>query len=161
MEKRVRTRVAGRGLGHPPTRDKGKNHNAETEQQVCHDQYVLCDDNYKAGLASARTRPDPGLQEEGALQPRLVSLRVHEGGVHEPVHDLLVERDAVGELHRGSTKKKKAIWTRECSFDHRFFHPSSVPKKSLWLLCKNAGGLLPKPGYALPQFLLKIENASW
>ena len=30
VEKRVRTRAAGHGRGHPPTRDKGENHNAES-----------------------------------------------------------------------------------------------------------------------------------
>ena len=42
---------------------------------------------------------DDRVHEEGALQPRLVPLRVHEDGMHAPVQELLVEQDAVGELH--------------------------------------------------------------
>ena len=42
--------------------------------------------------------------EEGALRPRLVPLREHEGGVRAAVQELLVEQDAVGELHCGSTQ---------------------------------------------------------
>ena len=57
---------------------------------------------------------DDRAQKEGALQPRLVPLRVNEGGVHEPVQKLLVEQDAVDVLeqdavdvlHCGSTQKK-------------------------------------------------------
>ena len=52
---------------------------------------------------------DDRVQEAGALPPRLVPLRVHEGGVHGPVQDLLVERDAVGELHCGSLKKRSYL----------------------------------------------------
>ena len=66
---------------------------------------------YKAGLASTRaSTPGPqtskmiGSKKEGALQPRLVPLRVHEGGVHGPVQELLVEQDAVDVLHCGSTQ---------------------------------------------------------
>ena len=59
------------------------------------------------------------VQKEGALQPRLVPLRVHKGGVHGPVQKLLVEQDAVDVLeqdavdvlHCGSTQKT-AVWTR-------------------------------------------------
>ena len=54
---------------------------------------------------------DDRVQQEGALQPRLVPLRVHEGGVHGPVKKLLVEQDAVDVLHCGSTLKT-AVWTR-------------------------------------------------
>ena len=62
---------------------------------------------------------DDRVHKEGALQPRLVPLRVHEGGVHGPVQKLLVEQDAVDVLkqdavdvlHRGSTQKT-AVWTR-------------------------------------------------
>ena len=51
------------------------------------------------------------------LQPRLVPLRVHEGGVHGPVQVLLVEQDAVDVLeqdavdvlHCGTTQKKRLI----------------------------------------------------
>ena len=50
---------------------------------------------------------DDRVQQEGALQPRLVPLRVHEGGVHGPVQKLLVEQDAVDVLHCGSTQKKR------------------------------------------------------
>ena len=67
-----------------------------------------------AGLASApgvhESTPwapdivDDRVQEEGALQPRLVQLRVHEGGVHGPVQELVVEQDAVDVLHCGSTQ---------------------------------------------------------
>ena len=57
---------------------------------------------------------DGRVQQEGALQPRLVPLRVHEGGVHGPVQKLLVEQDAVDVpeqdavdvFHYGSTKKR-------------------------------------------------------
>ena len=62
---------------------------------------------------------DDRVRKEGALQPRLVPLRVHEGGVHGPVQKLLVEQDAVDVLeqdavdvfHCGSTQKT-AVWTR-------------------------------------------------
>ena len=50
---------------------------------------------------------DDRVQQEGALQPRLVPLRVHEGGVHGPVQKLLVEQDAVDVLHCGSTQKRR------------------------------------------------------
>ena len=58
---------------------------------------------------------DDRVQQEGALQPRLVPLRVHEGGVHGPVQELLVEQDAVDVLeqdavdvlHCGTTQKKR------------------------------------------------------
>ena len=66
---------------------------------------------------------DDRVHEEGALQPLLVPLRVHEGGVHGPVQKLLVEhdavdvleqdavdvleQDAVDVLHCGSTQKKR------------------------------------------------------
>ena len=50
---------------------------------------------------------DDRVQQEGALQPRLVPLRVHEGGVHGPVQVLLVEQDAVDVLHCGTTQKKR------------------------------------------------------
>ena len=43
---------------------------------------------------------DDVVHEEGALRPRLEPLRVHEGGVHGPVQELLVEQDAVGEQVR-------------------------------------------------------------
>ena len=49
---------------------------------------------------------DDRVQEEGALQPRLVPLRVHEGGVHGPVQELQVEQDAVDVLHCGSTQNR-------------------------------------------------------
>ena len=52
------------------------------------------------------------VQEEGALQPRLVPLRVHEGGVQQ---ELLVEQDAVAPLWIDT---KQAVWTRKCSVDH-------------------------------------------
>ena len=38
---------------------------------------------------------DDRIQEEGALQLRLVPLPVHEGGVHGPVQKLLVKQDAI------------------------------------------------------------------
>ena len=41
---------------------------------------------------------DDRVKEEGALQPRLVPLHVHEGGVHGPVQEHLVEQDAVDVL---------------------------------------------------------------
>ena len=58
---------------------------------------------------------DDRVQQEGALQPRLVPLRVHEGGVHGPVQELLVEQDAVDVLEQdavdvlrcGTTQKKR------------------------------------------------------
>ena len=43
---------------------------------------------------------DDRVQKEGALQPRLVPPRVHEGGVHGPVQKLLVEQDAVDVLEQ-------------------------------------------------------------
>ena len=62
---------------------------------------------------------DDRVQKECALQPRLVPLRVHEGGVHGPVQKLLDEQDAVDVLeqdvvdvlHCGSTQKT-AVWTK-------------------------------------------------
>ena len=54
---------------------------------------------------------DDRVQKKGALQPRLVPLRVHEGGVHGPVQKLLVEQDAADVLHCGSTQKT-AVRTR-------------------------------------------------
>ena len=62
---------------------------------------------------------DDRVQQEGALQPRLVPLRVHEGGVHGPVQELLVEQDAVDVLEQDAvdvlhcgTTQKTAVWTR-------------------------------------------------
>ena len=60
---------------------------------------------------------DDRVQQEGALQPRLVPLRVHEGGVHGPVQVLLVEQDAVDVLEQdavdvlpcGTTQKKGCL----------------------------------------------------
>ena len=84
----------------------------KTEQQVCLDRWrcVLCNDSCKVGLASARARQDPGrrarVHEEGALRPRLVPLRIDEGPVLGPVQELLVEQDAVGELHCGSAQTR-------------------------------------------------------
>ena len=43
VEKRVRTRAAGRSRCHPPAY-KRKNNNEDTEQQECLDRCVLCDD---------------------------------------------------------------------------------------------------------------------
>ena len=62
---------------------------------------------------------DDRVEKEGALQPRLVPLRLHKGGVHGPVQKLLVkqddvdvlEQDAVHVLHYGSTQKKTAVQT--------------------------------------------------
>ena len=71
---------------------------------MCLDLCVLCDDSHKVGLAFARAVVDDRIHEEGALQPRLVPLRVQEGGVHGPVQELLVEQDAMSELHCGSTQ---------------------------------------------------------
>ena len=42
---------------------------------------------------------DDRVHGEGALRPRLVPFRVHGGGVHAPVLELLVEQDAADELH--------------------------------------------------------------
>ena len=50
---------------------------------------------------------DDRVQKEGALQPRLVPLRVHEGGVDGPVAVDVLEQDAVDVLHCGSTQKKR------------------------------------------------------
>ena len=47
---------------------------------------------------------DDRVHEEGALRPRVIPLRVHVGGVHAPAQELLVEQDAVGELHSRSTQ---------------------------------------------------------
>ena len=64
-------------------------------------------------------------QKEGALQPRLVPLRVHEGsGVHGPVQELLVEQDAVDALHYGSTQGR--LFGPESAVFIIVFHPSSV-----------------------------------
>ena len=93
--------MAGGSRGHRPTCDRGKNHNEETEQQVCLDQCVLRDGCYKAGLAHLA----------GALQPRLVPIRVHEGGVHGPVQELLVEQDSVDVLH--------CVWTQNGCLDQK------------------------------------------
>ena len=66
---------------------------------MCLDQGVLCDDSYKAGLASGSLDVmDDWVHEEVALQPRL-----DESGVHGPVQELPVEQDAVGKLHCGLT----------------------------------------------------------
>ena len=113
MEKRVRTRAAGRGSGYPPTCDKRKN-----QQRKRNNKCVLT----SGGVSSAMTvtklalHPrerarvldvvDHRVHEEGPLRSRLVPLRVHEGGVHGPVQELLVGQDAVGELNCGSTQIK-------------------------------------------------------
>ena len=47
---------------------------------------------------------DDRVNEDDALRPRFVPLRVHRGGVHGIVQELLVEQDAVGQLHCGSTQ---------------------------------------------------------
>ena len=83
-------------------------------------------------MASTRAHLGPDIvddrvQKEGALQPRLVPLLVHESGVHGLVQELLVEQDAVDVLHCGSTQNS--------SLDQKMaisavliivFHPSSV-----------------------------------
>ena len=89
-----------------------RTHGADTEQRLCLDQCVL-----RVAVTRLAWRPrqhtraphveDDRVQQEGALQPRLVPLRVHEGGVHGPVKKLLVEQDAVDVLHCGSTQKKR------------------------------------------------------
>ena len=108
----------GRSRGHRPTCERGKNHNADTEQQVavCLVSCVMAVMKL-AWCPREHTRDphveDDRVQKEGALQPRLVPLRVHEGGVHGPVQKLLVEQDAVDVLeqdavdvlHCGSTQK--------------------------------------------------------
>ena len=66
---------------------------------------------------------DDRVQEKGALQPRLVPLRVHEG-VHGPVQELLVEQDAVDVLHCGSTQN--TLFGPESTVLSIVFHPSSV-----------------------------------
>ena len=69
-----------------------------------------------------------GVHEEGALQPRLVPLRVHEGGVHVLVQELLVEQDAAGELHCGSTQIT-LFGPENCGWSAVLiivFHPSSA-----------------------------------
>ena len=95
-----------------------------------------------------------GSKKRGALQPRLIPLRVHEGGVHGPVQELLVEQDTVGELHCGSTQNRLLGPERAVSIS--VVHPSSVlvtvrakkkkhentAKKSLWLLVPEIRGLL-------------------
>ena len=54
---------------------------------------------------------DDRVQKEGALQPRLVPLRVHKGGVHGVEQDAVdvLEEDAVDVLHCGSTQKTAAV----------------------------------------------------
>ena len=72
-----------------------------------------------AAAATDRLVIEERTTTQGALQPRLVPLRVHEGGVHQPVQKLLVDQDAVDVLeqsavdvlHCGSTEKT-AVWTR-------------------------------------------------
>ena len=103
-----------------PTCDKRKNHIEDTEQQVCLDQWTSVSCAMTVTRLALHPREhartldvvDDRVNEEGALQPRLVPLRVHEGGVHGPVQELLLEQDAVGELR---------TWRLECSVVHRFF----------------------------------------
>ena len=53
---------------------------------------------------------DDRVKKEGALQPRLVPLRVHEGGVHVPEQNVdVLEQDAVDALHCGSTQKNGCL----------------------------------------------------
>ena len=95
----------GRSRG--PTCDGGKNHNADTENEC-----VLTSVSCVMAVARLACCPrehtrdphveDDRVQKEGALQPRLVPLRVHEGGVHGPVQKLLVEQDAVDVLEQGA-----------------------------------------------------------
>ena len=47
---------------------------------------------------------DDCINAEGALRPLLAPLRVHRGSVRTCTKELLVEQDAVGELHCGSTQ---------------------------------------------------------
>ena len=67
---------------------------------------------------------DDRIQEEGALQLRFVPLRVHEGGVHEPVQELLVEQDAADVPRCGSTQNR--LFRPESAVLIIVFNPSSV-----------------------------------
>ena len=42
---------------------------------------------------------DDRVHEEGTLRPRIVPHRVHQGGVHAHVQELLVEQHATCKLH--------------------------------------------------------------
>ena len=71
---------------------------------------------------------DDRVHEEGALRPRLVPLRFHEGGVHGPVQELLVEQDAIGELRCGSTQTRLSGPQNgdQSAVFFIFLHPTSV-----------------------------------
>ena len=81
---------------------------ADTEQQVAVVSCVMA--VMRLAWCPREHTQDPHV-EDGALQPRLVPLRVHDGGVHGPAQKLLVEQDAVdvleqdAVLHCGSTQK--------------------------------------------------------
>ena len=70
---------------------------------------------------------DDRVHEEGALRPRLVPLRVHEGAVHAPAQELLVEQHAVGELHCGSNQSN---WRLVFSVVHLLASTISVCHRS-------------------------------
>ena len=110
---------------------------------------------------------DDRVQKEGALQPRLVQLRVHEGGLHGPVQKLLVEQDAVDVLHCGSTQK-------------RLFGPEHGDESAVLIIVLHTssvivavragnhhdhfpdfGGLLQGPGYFGPELEVKIKKSGW
>ena len=99
---------------------------------------------------------DDRVQKEGALQPRLVPLRVHVGGVHGPAQELLVEQDAAdvleqdavcGSTQNGCSDQKMAMRVQCCIV----FHQSSVlvtvrakkkknqTRKSSWSFCPHSG----------------------
>ena len=65
---------------------------------------------------------DDRVQKEGALQPRLVPLRVHEGGVHGPAQKVLVEQDAVDVLEQDAV----GIDTKNGCSDHNIVRLTSA-----------------------------------
>ena len=118
---------------------------------------------------------DDRVLEEGALQPRLVPLRVHEGGVHGPVKELLVEQVAVDVLQNGSTQNRmfgpengdwSAVWIFVFSSIICACHRSRKKKiremlpKIIMAALPEFGCLLSDPGNALPEFFEK-EDSRW
>ena len=111
---------------------------------------------------------DDRVHEEGAVRPSLAPLRVHEGGVHGPVQELLVEQDAVDVLHCGSTQNRlfgpeRAICACHSSRKNKitiFFQEKYCPE-IIMIALPEFGGLLQDPGYALPEILVKIKNSGW
>ena len=118
LEKRVRTRAAGRDRGHPSTCCKRRP--TKTRNSKC----VLASGGVSCVITATRLALHPrehagtldvvddGVHKVGALRTRLVPLRVYEGGVHALAQELLVEQEAVGDLHCG-IDTNQAVWTRK------------------------------------------------